>query len=583
MKQKRVEIAADIGRTLFGRPIPEKTQRKIAEVGGEDELELAKKIADEIRRAIGSMRDITPKRITSVAKDLIEVAREGEGIFWLSGNSIHILPKSWIPKTGAFDGIPAGAQVHGLRAGLRHRPGVGYSLEYAPDGRGWSADSVATHLVLRGLLERSGFAMSFSWDYGSARVRTAARNAMLAYLERGSEILLSLQTIPVDNKVLREGVSNMEAWPELQEEHALRGDPLNDSREHAGRLFFRDWSRLHSGSFKDRAALVEAALCLSVHKATGKPVVGLMATTGNMGASFAETIWYMTHEPTRKKPGYGLIYAVGSEPAVAVMLYGTKFNPKKKERMLDNEARLREGFETFNSAFNALKDAMWDSPVRGATPVWCGDTSIRIEASKVFAYEMLLDLVGKDPQKKAKVVEYLKSGGRNHEGRRVLNETARSLSAVVQVGNGINYAGIAKGFDEMVQLGVIDDVPELIPVQPKKAVDIKDVYEMAKKNRRTLNKAACIIPEGSVTTADGVDCPFPVAGHLVYHWGRRQSIKVSDDEIRGAREKLKRNEDIECELAGAAGYAALMQENMLRRLLARGRTVVAFITGSKKD
>ncbi|MBM3308699.1 MAG: pyridoxal-phosphate dependent enzyme [Candidatus Altiarchaeales archaeon] len=80
-----------------------------------------------------------------------------------------------------------------------------------------------------------------------------------------------------------------------------------------------------------------------------------------------------------------------------------------------------------------------------------------------------------------------------------------------------------------------------------------------------------------------MDCLLPVMGHMVYSQHRAPSLKVSDEAIAKARSHLSKNEGIECELAGAAGQAALMHENLQEKLLAEGRTIVTFITGSKKD
>lgn len=582
MRQKtKAATAGDIAKTLLGHKASEETHRQLARLGKKEELELARELAEELKAALGEKRGVSSTRLKSVASDLITVAREGEGVFWVRGDDICILPKSRIPKTGTFDKIPAGSQVHGLRTGIKQTERrAGYSLIFSPTGERFNADSNAVHNVFRGLLERRGFGLSFAWDYRSQQTREATRGAMLAYLQKGEDLLSNLPTIPVEREVLKEVTSNMEAWPQLRREHALRGDPLVESREHGDRLFFRDWTRLHSGAFKDRAAVAEVALCLSVYKATGKPVVGLMATTGNMGASFTRSVWYATHRPDETP-----IYGSARSPGVKVMLYGTKFNPIKKKAMVEHGARLKEGYRTFNEAFDALKDAMWDNPIEEAIPVWCGDTSIRTEASKVFAYELVLDLVGKNAKNKSRVIEYLRTGDQMHKGRRILNSIVGSITAVMQVGNGINYAGMAKGFREMRALGIIDTMPEIIPVQPERAVDIKVVYGMtaSAEDALAIRKLAGMIPDGSVTKADGIDCLFPVAGHEVYaHYGR-SSEKVSDREIDRARRMLSEKEGIECEPAAAAGYAALVQEKRLERLLERGRTVVAFITGSKKD
>jgi len=547
---------------------------------GEAELALELRLAAEAREMLGK-RVISPGRLRTLARRLSEVAKEGSGVLVIGdGGSVDIIPKSRLKTAGTFDHIPAGADIRGLADGLSNSAGErqpGLSLVFSPAGERWTADSIAVHQVFRGLLERRGFDLTFEPD--CRQMRHAIMDSMSSYLYDGSDMLLSLPTIPVDARVLCDVVSAMEKWPEISREHALRGSPLVKSREHGSSLLIRDWTKLHSGAFKDRAALAETALCLMVHEATGRPVVGLVATTGNMGASLAKTFWHATHAPDGTP-----LYEAGGMPALGVELYGTSFNPKKREMMQAYGATLREGYATFNKAFDAAKNAMWTAPGDGKVPVWCGDTSIRIAASTVLAYELALDIV-KQKGKTRIVADYLEGGNQGHEGRRVLNEIVGNLSAVIQVGNGVNYAGIARGFCEMKEAGIIDSLPELIPVQPKNAVDIAAVHYIAasRESARNLRKVECALPDHGVTIADGVDCPFPVAGHIVYEHYRDMSVKVSDSDIRAARRRLQEVEGISCEPAGAVGYAALVEGSLLSKLQSRGRIVVMFITGSRKD
>jgi len=573
-RESRAKLTLDLQEILSERK-PAELEKQVSGSFNRNELEMARDLALEVKKRLGPRR-ISERHLPYMVRRLVEVSKEGSGVLVLGKRIVDLLPASELSQ-GAFDRIACGTSVKGLIPGLKAERGVGHSLIYTPTGEHWSADNITVYHVLRGLLEKRGFSLNFSWDYQNPKIREDARKAMASYLESSEDLLLNLPTIPIDRKVLREVVSNVDAWPQLKAKHALRDDPLIESKKQRG-LFYRDWTKLHSGSFKDRAALVETALCLAVCKESGKPAVGLMATTGNMGASFAETVWLATH-----KPDGSPLYP--PEQAVSVLLYGTTFNPAKKRRMLAHGAKIMEGFGTFNQAFDSLKTAIWTPPVKGAIPVWCGDTPMRVEASKVFAYELALDLVKRDESQKAQVIEYLKTGNPEHEGRRILNDVVGKLTAVLQVGNGINYAGMASGFTEMQKLGIIDSQPELIPVQPERALDIKQVHDIAASSNPAgmLQKIGLSARDGRVTYADGIDCLLPVAGHMVYQHYGRPSQKVSDEEIAKARLQLSQQEGIECEPAGAAGQAALMQEGMLSKLLANGRTVVAFITGSKKD
>ena len=140
---------------------------------------------------------------------------------------------------------------------------------------------------------------------------------------------------------------------------------------------------------------------------------------------------------------------------------------------------------------------------------------------------------------------------------------------LIPTSSGGLFRGVAKGFIELYENGLIDSIPKLIAVQAKGCSPIcKAFLEGKEKVERFEN------PE---TIAKAIANPYPPSGNAVlrllreFGWG---CVSVSDDEIRKAQTELA-TEGLFVQPASATGVAALKKLN-----LPEGAKVVSILTGS---
>lgn len=144
----------------------------------------------------------------------------------------------------------------------------------------------------------------------------------------------------------------------------------------------------------------------------------------------------------------------------------------------------------------------------------------------------------------------------------------------IPVGNGGNISALAKGFRELVALGLLDRMPKLVAVQAEGASPIVKAFEAGLER---------IIPEENPKTyASAIRIGSPLRWKealAAIRESQGMAVAVSDEEIRHAQKMLARTEGIFVEPASAASLAGAI------RLLAEGKMdrserVLCVLTGN---
>lgn len=167
-------------------------------------------------------------------------------------------------------------------------------------------------------------------------------------------------------------------------------------------------------------------------------------------------------------------------------------------------------------------------------------------------------------------VEGLRTVG--HELARQTHETVPDW-VVYPMGNGCGLAATWKGFDEFVNLGIVDDRPRMLGVQADGASAIHEQFSPDSDEATDPN---------ATTQADSIDVRKP-------HNARKAcraldasdgaTVAVSDDEILDAERTLGRTEGVYAEPASAATLAGL-QRAVDQGLVAPGDHIVLVVTGT---
>lgn len=149
--------------------------------------------------------------------------------------------------------------------------------------------------------------------------------------------------------------------------------------------------------------------------------------------------------------------------------------------------------------------------------------------------------------------------------------------ALVAAGDGAVVAGIAKGFGELVRVGLAERAPRVYGVQAAGAAAIAHAFA-----RHQAGKPALPAEEGAETVADSIRVGKPqdaLRAVLAVAETEGGFVTVTDEEILSAGRELARRVGVFVEPSGAAPYAGLLR---LRQegTIPDGARVVLFATGS---
>jgi threonine synthase len=296
------------------------------------------------------------------------------------------------------------------------------------------------------------------------------------------------------------------------------GTPLVEPerlREEAGfpLLFLKDDTRNPSGSLKDRASLLVAEQARS----HGEKTVTL-ASTGNAGAAMA---------------------AAGAACGLEVVLFVPSAAPRAKLlQSLLYGARVVPVKGTYDDAYAlSIRYTKRFGGVNRNT----GYNPFTVEGKKTVSLEIYNQLGCRVPD-----VLY------------------------VPAGDGVILSGAAKGFADLVEVGLAPSLPRLVAVQPEGSNAIA----------RSWREGREVVLEKTSTIADSLAVASPSNGAMALDFLRRSSgraVEVSDAEISSAQLALARGCGIFVEPSSAAAWAGFLKD---RENTDPSATVVVLLTGT---
>jgi threonine synthase len=281
-------------------------------------------------------------------------------------------------------------------------------------------------------------------------------------------------------------------------------------------LYLKDDGRNPTASFKDRASAIGVVKALELGYETIT-----CASTGNAASSLA-----------------GLAASVGLR---SVIFVPQRAPQAKIAQLLIFGARVIMVQGTYDEAFDLCLEAAKEYPWYSRNTAYNPYLS---EGKKTAALELCEQLDWQAPDR-----------------------------IFVSVGDGCIIGGIWKGLKDLVALGFIDRLPQLVGVQAEGAAPLVRAWEEGSEE---------IVPLVPHTLADSISVGQPrdrvKALRAVRETGGRY-VAVSDEEILEAMRLLGREAAIFAEPAGAAGFAGL------RKLVLRGEIdpeerIVVLVTGN---
>lgn len=156
------------------------------------------------------------------------------------------------------------------------------------------------------------------------------------------------------------------------------------------------------------------------------------------------------------------------------------------------------------------------------------------------------------------------------------NQMGKNVPDVVYVpvGDGCIISGVAKGFVDLRDAGMIDHLPHIVAVQSTASNAIAKAFETGK----FLNLDA------ATTIADSISVASPAAGRQAVMRIRESEgwcVQVSDNEIKAAQLALARDCGVFAEPAASASYAGLLKDrDSLVEKFGKDVNVLCLLTGT---
>lgn len=284
------------------------------------------------------------------------------------------------------------------------------------------------------------------------------------------------------------------------------------------KVFLKDDSQNPTFSFKDRASAVVSACAKEVgHKTI------VTASTGNAGSSLAGIC---------AAQGQKAVIMVPAKAPIAkltqIVMYGATIVPVKGTYDdafdLSMEATQKFGWYNRNTAFNPMT----------------------IEGKKTVSFELLQQLNNEIPSR-----------------------------VFVPVGDGVIISGVYKGFEDLLNLGMIERMPIVVAVQSKGSDNIV-------RNVPNTNFESKL----SKTIADSISVDVPRNYHMAKHFLEKYNgelLTISDEEILNASAILSRNTGLFAEPAAAAAFAGMLAYEENNKLENDSKNVVLLTGSGLKD
>ena len=281
-------------------------------------------------------------------------------------------------------------------------------------------------------------------------------------------------------------------------------------------LFFKLDSQLISGSFKDRASY-EVALQA---KALGEKKIAL-ASTGNAGAAMSAVGAAMGLDIILFVP-----YTAPINKLMQSVLYGAKVIPVKG---------------TYDDAF---KLSIEYTKLHGGINRNTAYNPMTIEGKKSISIELFEQLGRKAPD-----------------------------AVYVPVGDGCIIAGVAKGFSDLLEAGLIDKMPRMICCQSEKSAAISNSVELGDYSEFD-----------ATTRADSISVGLPANGRMAGEYVKASKgwcVRVSDEDILSSQIDLTSKAGVLAEPAAACAWAAFKKDKeRLKKEVGEDALAVVLLTGS---
>lgn len=314
-------------------------------------------------------------------------------------------------------------------------------------------------------------------------------------------------------------VKSLSSFPNLR----IGNTPLYPFNEIEGRtlpfkLYLKDDSQNPTFSFKDRASCLASAFA----KEHNQNII-VAASTGNAGSSIAGIC---------ASQGQKAVVIVPASAPLAkltqIVMYGATVIPVKGnyDAAFDLSIKASEHFGWYNrnTAYNP----------------------VTIEGKKTVAFELFDQLNEGVPDR-----------------------------IFVPVGDGVIISGVYKGFEDLLNLNIIDKMPVIVAIQAEGSDNLI----------RNL-KTDTFQSKPSHTIADSISVDYPSNFYMTktfLHDYQGEYVIVSDEEILEASSILARNTGIFSEPAPAAAYAGFLKYFQEEKIPAGSRNVVLLTGSGLKD
>ncbi len=313
--------------------------------------------------------------------------------------------------------------------------------------------------------------------------------------------------------------NNLESLPTLK----VGNTPLYsfdklDGEKLPFQICLKDDSQNPTFSFKDRASAVVSAYA----KEQGYETI-VAASTGNAGSSLAGLCAAQDQKAIIMVPEAAPIAKL-----TQIIMYGATIVPVKGtyDDAFDLSIKATEEFGWYNrnTAFNPFT----------------------IEGKKTVSFELFEQLNYQIPDK-----------------------------VFVPVGDGVIISGVFKGFEDLLELGIIEKMPVIVMVQSKGSDNIA----------RNMNTEDFQI-KASTTIADSISVDIPRNFYLAKQFIKKykgEFLTVSDDQILEASQTLSKNYGIFAEPAAATAFAGMLAYHKENKLAANTNNVVLLTGSGLKD
>lgn len=279
-------------------------------------------------------------------------------------------------------------------------------------------------------------------------------------------------------------------------------------------LFIKDDSQNPTFSFKDRASAIVSAYAKEKNIST---IVA--ASTGNAGSSLAGLC------AAQKQKAIIFVPAAAPKAKLTqIMMYGASIVPI--DGTYDN---------AFDMSIEATKQFGWYNRNTAFNP-------FTIEGKKTVSFELFSQLNEQIPDK-----------------------------IFVPVGDGVIISGVYKGFEDLLNLGIISKMPVIVAVQAEGSRNI-----IQNLNTEKFSSTP------SVTTADSISVDIPRNFYMAKNYLNTfmgETCLVSDEEILHASALLSKNTGIFAEPAACAAFAGMQKFNTENKIK-ENEKVVVLLTGS---